>query len=260
MSNPLDRNSWEPLYYQIAARIRASVEGELSPGAQVPSENELINEYNVSRNTVRLAIESLIKEGLVYRVKGKGTFVSPERLQFGLFRLVSFTEETQRRGMHPSSRVINLTKVSPTPKIRQALNLQTDQQAFCIERLRIADEVPMAINHSFVPVHVCPALDQEDLVNGSIYRVIEEKYHLRIGYARQKLKPAVATEVEARLLEIAPGSPLLVVEGVACLVDNTPVEYARLIYRGDRYEFPIQAVRQSWVYPTKNQDDPNGLA
>lgn len=259
MTIPLDRNSWEPLYYQIAEQLRAKVENELSPGDQIPSENEILNQYNVSRNTARLAIDSLIKQGLVYRVKGKGTYVAPEKFQFGLFRLVSFTEETRRRGMVPSSRILNLSRCEPATRIRQALNLQVDEKVFMIERLRLADNQPMALNTSYVPVAICPTLDQEDLAHGSIYQTIEETYHLRIGHARQTLKPAVATEVEARLLDVSPGSPLLLVEGVASLVDGTPFEFARLIYRGDRYEFPIHAIRQSLVYP-RIPEESNGLS
>ncbi len=249
MSSTLDRNSWEPLYNQIAEQIRARVDNELAPGAKIPSENELINEYNVSRNTVRLAIDKLIKQGLVYRVKGKGTFIIPDRMQFGLFRLTSFTEETRRRGMQPSSRLLNLIKIVPPARIGQALQLEVGQCVFLVERLRLADGIPMALNASYLPSHLCPTLAEEDLVNGSIYRVVEDKYRLQIGYANQTLKPIVASEMEARLLEVEAGSPLLLVEGVACLVDGTPIEYARLIYRGDRYEFPIKAVRQAWLYP-----------
>jgi GntR family transcriptional regulator len=255
MAIPLDRNSWEPLYYQIAERIRAKVENELTPGRQIPSENELINEYNVSRNTVRLAIDTLIKQGMVYRVKGKGTFVAPERLKSGLTRLTSFTEECWRMGMQPSSRLLNLQRIVPPLKIRQALQVAADQQVFIIERQRFADEKPLALNASYLPCALFPTLDQEDLTHGSVYRVIEDKYRMPIGYASQVLKPVVATEVEANLLEVEKGSPLLQVEGVAYLIDGTPFEYARLIYRGDRYEFPIQALRHPPVDSRNNSDN-----
>lgn len=244
MTIPLNRNSWEPLYYQIADQIRTRVENDLPPGARIPSENELIAKYNVSRNTVRLAIETLIKQGLVYRVKGRGTFVNQARLRYGLFHLVSFSEETRRRGMRPSSRMLRLSRIIPPVKIHEALSLEPEQEVFAIERLRLANEQPMALNVSYIPCHLCPDLDRHDLIHDSMYRAIEEIYHLNIAYAQQTLKPVIASEAEARLLEVPPGSPMQLVEGVSYLMDGIPIEYAKLVYRGDRYEFPIQAIRQ----------------
>jgi len=249
MHNSLDRNSWQPLYSQISDQIRQRIENELAPGDQLPSENELMDFFGVSRNTARLAVDILIKQGLAQRIKGKGTYVTPQRWQFGLSRLVSFSEETQRRGMRPSSRLLNLKHACPSPKIAAALQLEDGQEVYAVERLRLADQKPMAINASYLPVKLCPGLDEEDLSTGSIYHVIEDKYHLQIGYAQQVLKPAIATEWEAELLQVKTGSPLLLVEGTAYLVDGRPLEYARLLYRGDRYEFPIQAVRQPNITP-----------
>jgi GntR family transcriptional regulator len=244
MAGDLNLNSWEPLYSQISDKILYRIENELKPGDQIPSENMLIAEYRVSRNTVRQAIELLIKKGRVFRLKGRGTFVAAERMQYGLFHLVSFTEEIRRRGMMPSSRLLSFQRLLPPPKISQALNLIPEQQVFLIERLRSADGKPMALNSSYLPCHLCPSLDQEDLETGSIYEVIENKYNLRIGFAQQMLRPTLATDLEAELLQIVPGSAMLEVEGTASLADGTPIEYARLLYRGDRYEFPIFAVRK----------------
>jgi GntR family transcriptional regulator len=244
MAKPLERNSWEPLYFQISEQLREKITGELSPGDRIPSENELISEYGVSRNTARLAIDTLIKQGLVYRVKGKGTYITSERLQYGLYQLVSFTEETLRRGMRPSSKVLRIQRIKAPPKIEQRMRLSSDQEVFLIERLRLANGKPMALNISYLPCHLCPNIDQEDLQNGSIYHIIENKYNLLIGYANQDLKPTIASDYEAELLKIKTGCALLLVEGIACLVDDTPIEYAKLLYRGDLFEFPIQAVRR----------------
>jgi GntR family transcriptional regulator len=244
MANPLERNSWEPLYFQISERLREKITGEMNPGEKIPSENELIAEYAVSRNTVREAIDTLIKQGLVQRVKGKGTFVIGDRLQTGLSHLASFTEEIQRLGMRPSSRLLKLQRILPPSKIGNKLQLAEGREVFLVERLRLANGKPMALNASYHPCDLLPTLDQEDVCNGSIYHLIETKYHLSIGYAKQFLKPTIATEYEAELLQVKTGSALLQVEGVAYLVNDTPFEFATLLYRGDLYEFPIQAVRR----------------
>lgn len=113
-----------------------------------------------------------------------------------------------------------------------------------IERLRLANDEPMALNISYVPVCMCPDLDQQDLENGSLYDLFEQHYNFRLGYAEQVLKPATATEYEAEILQTGVGYPLLVAEGVTYLESQVPVEVTRLMYRGDRYEFVVQPVRQ----------------
>lgn len=244
MAEPLERNSWEPLYYQISERLRDKILNELSPGDRIPSENELIAEYGVSRNTVRLAIDTLIKQNLVYRLKGRGTFIFRERLQYGLLQLASFTEEMGRRGMRPSSRLLRLERTAPPAKVREKLRLSKEEEVFLVERLRLANGKPMAWNLSYHPCSLCPTLDREDVTNDSIYRIIETKYHLNIAYAKQVVKPTIASEYEADLLEIKTGSALLQLEGAAYLEDDTPIEYAILLYRSDQYEFSIEAVRR----------------
>ena len=105
----LDRNSFKPIYFQLAELIQNQIEdGDLEPGKQIPSERELMEQFDISRNTVRMAIESLLKDGLVYRVPTKGTFVAPGKMQFGLFNLRSFSEEMLLLGMNPSSRILIL--------------------------------------------------------------------------------------------------------------------------------------------------------
>jgi GntR family transcriptional regulator len=243
----LERNSSNPLYAQISENLRERITHDLSPGDQLPSENQLMREYQVSRNTIRLAIDRLIKHGLVYSVKGKGTFVNGERLQYGLFQLVSFTEEMNRRGLRPSSRILNVEKICPPEPIRSKLELGPDQEVFFIARLRLANGKPMALNLSYHPCHLCPTLDQEDLQHGSIYQTIEDQYGLLIGYANQTIRPEIADKVHSDLMKVPCGSPMLLVEGVAYLCDNTPIEYSQLYYRGDRYEFPIRAIRRPFA-------------
>lgn len=243
----INRNSFKPIYYQLGEELRALIESNLAPGDQIPSENELISQYRVSRNTVRLAIESLIKDGLVYRVHGKGTFVAPERMRYGLLKLTSFTEEMQRRGIKPGSRILNVAAEVPPTKVASRLRLPPGALAVVIERLRLANDEPLGLQISYVPHSLCPSLADEDLARKSLYDLLENHYGLRIGHAEQVLKPTVANDYESELLEVPVGSPLLLVEGTTFLVMGEPVEYAKLLYRGDRYEFSIQATRHGHV-------------
>ena len=241
----INRQSFKPIYYQLAELIHGQIEGGiLACGDQIPSERELMASYHVSRNTARLATESLMKAGLVYRVPGRGSFVASAKMRYGLLQLASFSEEMQRRGLRPGSRILDLASVSPAPKIAQGLRLAPNQSAFKIERLRLANDEPLALNTSYVPVHLCPTLDREDLEQGSLYKVLEDKYSLVIWRAEQVLRPTVAGEYEAGLLGVEPGSPMLLAEGVTYLTGDVPIEYAQLLYRGDRYEFSISPLRR----------------
>ncbi len=242
-SNPLDHRSYVPLYYQLRDKLRLLIDGNLATGDQIPSENELVARYKVSRNTVRLAIESLIKEGLVYRVHGKGTFVAPKHMRYDLQRLVSFTEDMRRRGLKAETRLLGFTRQIPPSQVAQSLALSLTGETYEIKRLRLADGEPMAISTAYLPCQLLPELAEATLVSGSLFKTIENKFHLKIGYADRTLKAASADEAQAELLQVGPGFPLLLVEGVAYLDDDTPVEYVVIHYRSDRYEFAYRAVR-----------------
>lgn len=244
----LDRRSYTPLYQQIGDAIRIRIEkGELVPGDRIPSENELTDQYHVSRNTVRLAISSLILDGLVYRVKGRGTFVAAERMSYGLMHMSSFSEEMRLRGLIPGSQVLSFVRELPTKRMSQILKLEQDQMVYRVERLRLADGEPMALNLSFIPVFLCPDLDHEDLSSGSLYALLENQYGYHLGYAEYVIKTASADERQAKWLGVLMDDTLLVREGTTYLEDGTPIEHTVLYNRGDRYEFTFRAVRRPTV-------------
>jgi GntR family transcriptional regulator len=236
--------SFKPIYYQISESISDLIEsGQLPPNSLLPSERELMQSHRISRNTARQSLDLLVKMGLAYRVQGRGTFVAPPPMRYGLHKLTGFTEEMIQRGWKPGSRLLNMEVISPLPKVAQRLNLPSNQRVVKIERLRLADDKPMALATSIVPEHLCPGLASEHFDQESLYALLEGKYGLRIWRAEQTLRPTIATQYEAELLSIEPGMALLLVEGVAFLQDDTPIEYMKLLYRGDRYEFTINALR-----------------
>jgi GntR family transcriptional regulator, N-acetylglucosamine utilization regulator len=244
----LDRSSYTPLYQQIGEALRIRIEaGELVPGDKIPSENELTDQYHVSRNTARLAISSLILDGLVFRVKGRGTYVAAERMSYGLMHMSSFSEEMRNRGLVPDSRVLSFLQEIPSKRMSQILKLKQNQMVYRVKRLRLADDEPMAINHSFIPVFLCPDLDHEDLASGSLYALLENQYGYRLGYAEYVIKTAEADEDQAKLLNVPIDNTLLVREGTSYLEDGTPIEHTVLYNRGDRYEFTFRAVRRPTV-------------
>jgi GntR family transcriptional regulator len=242
-NNPLDRNSFDPLYYQLAEKLKALIDRSLTPGEAAPSENELMARYNVSRNTVRQAIDQLVKQGWVTRIQGKGTYVASERRRYQLHKLVSFTEDMQRRGLHPDTRLLGLAKIIPHPKISHALKLDSSEEVYEIQRLRLADGDPMAISTSFIPSKLLPKLTEEQMASGSLFRLIENNAGSRLGYGERVIKPAIADDYLAEMLCVPKGAPLMSVEGTTHLENDQPIEYVHVYYRGDRYEFSIHTVR-----------------
>jgi GntR family transcriptional regulator len=240
----LNKISPIPLYHQLAQALRAQIRsGIFQPGAKFPPERELMQTYSVSRNTVRQAIDLLAREGLLQRDQGRGTFVTKPKLSLGVMRLTSFTEDMLERDLKPSSVLLQRTIEVPPMQVADALCLAPGEKTILIERLRLADGTPMALNTSYFALSICPGLIQEDVESQSIYWLLENRYGIRLARAEQTIRAASATQREADLLAISPGSPLLVIEGVAIAEDERRVEYLRSIYRSDRYEFTVNPIR-----------------
>lgn len=244
-NRPLNRNSFEPLYSQLAEKIKLMIHQQFSPGDLLPSETELISRYNVSRNTVRQAIEMLEQQGFVISRRGKGTYVASTGSRYQLHRLVSFSEDMRRRGLQPGTTLLGLAGVVPPESIAAELNMQPGELAHEIRRLRLADGEPMALSTAYIPCALLSGLTGEQIASGSLFELLANHLSLSIAYANRVIRPTLATAEQAELLKIAPGSALMLVEGPAFLENDQPVEYVITHYRGDRYEFTFHAVRNA---------------
>jgi GntR family transcriptional regulator len=242
-NRPLDRNSFAPLYHQLADKLKLMIDQQFASGDMLPSESELIARYHVSRNTVRQAVEILVQQGFVITRQGKGTYVASERNRYRLQQLVSFSEDMRRRGLHPDTRLLGLSRIVPPEKIFSELQLNDGDDTYEIRRLRLADGEPMALSTAYIPCALFPDLSGEAVASGSLFALIASHSLYKISYADRLIKPAVADAVQAELLQVALGGPLMLVEGPAFLENDQPVEYVITYYRGDRYEFSFHAVR-----------------
>src|SRR5574340_242692 len=145
MPEHIDPDDYVPRYYQLANILRERiVDGRLEAHEPIPSERELEKIYNVSRTTIRPAIDLLVRQGFLYREHGKGTFVSPPKLQKGISELTSFTEDMRSRGLEPGQKILEFKMMHPPEDVRQRLDLPADcGELLYIERLRLGDGVPM---------------------------------------------------------------------------------------------------------------------
>lgn len=233
-----------PLYHQLASIFRLQIRSkQFIPGQKFPTERYLMDYFEVSRNTVRLAIRELEIEGLLKRDQGRGTFVSEPKLKLGLMRLTSFTEDMQERNLRPSTKLLKKEVVHPPQEIARLLKLFPHETTLYIERLRYANGIPMAINNSHFTTQSFPGFIEEDFSSNSIYDILENKYGVHITKGEQVIKAKTATQQEAELLQISNQDSLLVIEGVIYADNGTPIEHMKSIYRSDRYEFFVNPVR-----------------
>ena len=242
----VDPNDYTPKYFQLATILRERIaSGELVPHQPIPSERQLEEIYAVSRPTIRQAIDLLVRQGFLYREHGRGTFVSPQKLQKGISELTSFSEDMRARGIEPGQQILELKMALPPEEVRQRLDLPPESgEMLYIERLRLGDGVPMGMMTSY---HLLPeglTLDREGLeAAGSIYTLLQERFHLIPTEADETLEAVLATPREAALLQIAPGSPLLLSVRITYSQYRRAMEYVKILYRADRYQYFAKLTR-----------------
>jgi len=209
--------------------------GRLRPGDRMPAEQDLAAWLGVSRMTLRHALATLARRGLVERAVGRngGTFVAAAKLDQDRTTLAGFSEQLRRRGMVAGARVLSAACRPAGPAAAAALGLADGDPVCEIRRVRLGDGRPLAMERSMFPAASFPGLLGCRL-DGSLYDLLDEKYQRRPRRARESLEPVVAGAREAEALEVAPGAPLLLVERVAYDGEGRPVEFARDLFRGDR--------------------------
>ncbi|QFT88641.1 HTH-type transcriptional repressor YvoA [Bacillus sp. THAF10] len=239
----INKTSPIPIYYQLESHLKEQIKaGLLLPGDTIPSEREFAEKYEISRMTVRQAINSLVNEGLLYRKKGSGTFVAEKKLEQPLQGLTSFTEDMKKRGLTPTSRLIHFEIVPASTFVAEELQIREYAPVYEIKRLRMADGEPMALETSYLSANLVKGLTEQD-VNASIYAYIEEKLQLKISHADQSIESVKASLEDEKLLQMERQQPVLAIQRNTYLLNGTPLELVKSLYRGDRYKFHIQMNR-----------------
>jgi len=239
----IDKNSPIPLYYQLEEHIKDLIEkGDLVPGDALPPEREYAEKYQISRMTVRQAFTQLVNDGYLYRLQGKGTYVADWKIEQPLQGLTSFTEDMKARGLKPGSQLVHFETIPATSQVAKQLAIQEYGPVYEIKRIRLADQIPMAIETNYLSANLIKGLT-EQIVNRSLYDYIEGEQNFRINHATQIIESSIADKLEAKYLKIASGAPVMLIQRNTFLQDGTPVEFVKSIYRADRYKFMIQMKR-----------------
>ena len=245
----LIRDGSIPLVYQLGEAIRDKiVRGEYDPGQPIPTEERLQKFYGVSRITVRLALAKLVNEGYIRRQQGKGTYVNPRGLvtkgkpkpfSRDMFGVKSTTKIIQSAGMKVRTEVLLFAREMPSKEVAERLGISEKDSVLHFERLRYADDKPLVLEKSWIPAAQCPDLKRED-IKGSLYLALFKKYHHHVAAAHQSLRAILASELDARVLDLQIGEPVMLVDGVTYLEDGRAIEVEESHFRAEAIEFIIE--------------------
>jgi len=222
-----------PKQSEARARVLDLIE-QLAVGEAIPSERQLSAEFGVSRLTVRAALDNLVREGLLVRRRGSGTFVSEPKIAQEL-TMTSFTEDMRRRGMVPGSRTVELKSQPAGAWLGRILHVSPSDSVVVVKRVRLADHETMAIETLHVRESLVPDLTAADLQEHSFYELLRKRYVTTIAGGVQTIEPTVTDEEESEALGIPLHSPAFLFERVSRDSSGEVVEFVRSVYRGDRY-------------------------
>ena len=230
-----------PRYYQLKEILEKRIQsGEFQAGDKFPTDDELCQEYGLSRGTVRRAVEMLITAGLLRREQGRGTFINSPQKAPVFFRLASFDEEMKARGWKPRTTLVSRRSFSANAEVAKQLQIPTGEKAIEIIRLRLADEKPIAYETRYLSYKTCPQLLEEDLENQSIHSLLIDKYSIPLVRACYTVEARVLSKNEADFLQVETGSAGFAIERVTYTLDDKPVTWYRTVYRGDVYRFSAE--------------------
>jgi GntR family transcriptional regulator len=240
----VDHSSPVPFYVQLSGYIERQIKDHnWTAGQLLPSEQELGSAAGVSRTVVRQAIAELERKGLIAKQSGKRSSVAFPKYEGSLMQnLRGFYDDALAREQRPYTKVLGLRVIPATPEIGDALHIEEGASVIELNRLRFLDDEPAVVVVTYLPQSMCPGLVNEDLANESLYRLLVQKYGLRITQGFRTIKAIALDRESARLLGVRTGSPALLLKSIGLLTDGRPLEYFIAVHRGDRAQFEVKLV------------------
>ncbi len=241
----IDRDDYKPLYAQLAERILEYIdENNMKPGDSLPSQNELIDHYGVSQITVRIAMQRLETDGIVKRIRGKGTFVAEKKIKEHIKGVRSFEDRLSEKGFDITNQFVESYEALPADRIRNDLNLSEGSQTFKIRRLKILKDTNLALETRHFPIEVASRFKQEELKNEPFVRLLGRHPDLEICKIVYSTRASLTSEMEAEMLGVQAGRPVLVQYGVFYNRKDHPVMAGRITYLAEKIELQYEVSHQ----------------
>jgi GntR family transcriptional regulator len=240
----IDKTSAVPLYLQVSEGIRELIENQTwRQGEPIPSENELMEMFNVSRNTVRQAVSRLIAMGYLYIEKGKGTFVSKIFFNHPTDRLLGFSEEMKLQGFDPISKILKSGVFEASEEIAKELLINNGDKVYVLKRLRYSNGLPISIEEAFIKYNSFEGLLDGFNESSSLYSTFMEKFGVQPYYAEETVEASLANQEETVLLNVKVGSPVFRIKRRSFDRSGEILEFVKSVYRGDIYRINLHLRR-----------------
>src|SRR5690554_5747722 len=242
--HPMAEHPPLPLYVQIRDRLRRDIlDGTYQVHERLPSENEMMGVFGVSRITIRQALRDLHNEGLVFSAQGKGTFVSKPKAVQNVQRLEGFGEAMAAQGYEASARVLSIQQLKAPKAVVAALDLQPGEDTIEVKRVRYLNRSPVCIENSYFPMDIGRRMFGLDL-SGDIFPMLENLFGIPLGGADISLDAIMADDEAQQYLNLKTGEAILRVERLTHNRDGRPIDFEYLCYRGDSFKYQFRIDRK----------------
>ncbi|WP_404455520.1 GntR family transcriptional regulator [Virgibacillus necropolis] len=236
----MDKKSRVPLYLQLMEDLIKKIEAQAyRENEKLPSERELCDLYDLSRITVRQALQELEREGFIYKLHGKGTFVAPKSYNQNLVKLYSFTEEMKAIGKKPTTKVMSFEEIAVDERLASKMNLGPLDEVLQVSRLRLADDEPLMYETSYLPKKLFPNLTKNDLEQRPMYDVFYEEYQVNVTKAIERFSATMIRKEEAEHLRMITDQPAMLIKRFAYHNDEL-IEYTISVARGDKFDYTVE--------------------
>lgn len=235
----LNKNLLLPLYHQVKNYLEEKIlSEEWGVGHQLPTEKELAAQFNVSSITIKRAIHELVNEGLLYRQSGKGTFVIKKE-EKNLSQLVSLKSESGESKHHPH-KTLSFKKERAAKKVADIFDIKTNHSVYKIIRVKLEEDLPIALEYSYVPANKFPDLNPKTFENDLLYDMFIKKYQMKLDKAKVYFSVVLAEKIEADILNVPIGEQLFVIERHTLTTDGKVIEYSQFIMKPDQTKYFVE--------------------
>lgn len=237
-------NSKQPLYDQLVDLLKEKIETELEPNTKLESERELSNRYGLSRTTVRLALQELEKMGYIYRCHGKGTYVSDlSKKAKNITSAYSFTEQMKALGKQPKTVILEFETIEANKYFASKLQVSIGEPLYKMKRLRLADDEPMMLERTYLPVKKFWHLTQKLLETKPLYDLFSQDFQQVVHIAEEEFYASIVRNKDMSYLEIAEGSAVLNLVRTTYNINNEVIEYTLSVARADQFHYQVRHIR-----------------